>query len=149
MFENPIQGSVGGTCKRLAGLVYGIGVILIIAILICSIIPMFSQEGTQACLASNKEDIPGWLKARMSNECSDWAQKWVQSWFDNNNGLVSSYIGPALVWARVWIFTSAIWNAIKCYLMLFATVLGLNIIGDAINSLAVIAHRMPKDTSKE
>lgn len=149
MFDNPIQGSVGGTCKRLAGWVYGIGVILIIATLICSIIPMLSQEGTMACLASNTEDIPGWLKARMSNELNDWAQEWVKSWFDNNNGAVSSYIGPRLVWTRVWIFTSAIWNAIKYYLMLFATVLGLNIIGDALNSLAVIANRMPKPQPKE
>jgi hypothetical protein len=33
--------------------------------------------------------------------------------------------------------------------MLFATVLGLNIIGDALNSLAVIANRMPKPQPKE
>ena len=114
---------------------------------------MFSQEGTLAHLVSNAENIPEWLKARISNELNDWVQEWIQSWFDNNkvssDGAVSSYLGTKLVWARVWIFTSAIWNAIKYYLMLFATVLGLNIIGDALNSLAVIANRMPKPQPKE
>ena len=150
-FENPIKGSVGGACKKTAGLVYGIGIILIIIMLISSVLPIFSDEATAAYLSANLTEIPAWLQLRISNEMKDGLQEIVNSWFNDAKNTVATLLGPKLFWTRIWILSSAIWTAIKSWLACFAVALGLNILGEITNSLALIAYRMqkPEQSKKE
>lgn len=143
-FENPIKGSVGGACKKIAGLVYGIGIILIIVMLISSVLPIFSDKATTAYLSTNLTEAPAWLQSRIRNEINDGLQEIVNSWFNDANNAVTTQLGIKLFWTRIWILTAAIWTAIKSWLTCFAVALGLNIVGEITNSLALIAYRMQK-----
>lgn len=118
MFENPIKGSVGSFCKKIAGIVYGIGLILIALTLFSNIIPIFVDNNTTAWLYENKDKIPLWLI----------------SIINANRELQAS--------CQMLVLLNAVLVAAKSFVGLGAIVLALNILGDWTTNITMIANQM-------
>jgi hypothetical protein len=112
MFENPIKGSVGGACKKLAGIVYG-----------CTLILMFVYTALSIAAIIWGDDVMRAISILYGSSAT-------------TTSIVIRLAAIGVVDAIMWVcgYVSAlIWN----------------VIGEIVNSLAIIAHRMPKGTSKE
>lgn len=119
MFENPIKGSVGSFCKKVAGIVYGTGLILIALTLLSNILPIFVDNNTTAWLYENKDKIPLWLI----------------SIINANRELQDS--------CQMLVLLNAVLLAAKSFVGLGVIVLTLNILGDWTTNIAMIANQMP------
>jgi hypothetical protein len=118
MFENPIKGSVGSFCKKIAGIVYGTGLILIALTLFSNIIPIFTENNTSVWLYENKDKFPLWLI----------------SIINANRELQGS--------CQMLVLLNAVLVAAKSFVRLGAIVLALNILGDWTTNIAIIANQM-------
>ena len=112
MFENPIKGSVGGACRKVAGIVYG-----------CTLILMFVYTALGIAALIWGDDVVRAMGLLYGSSAT-------------TTSIVMRLVLIGVVDLVMWVcgYVSAlIWN----------------VIGEVVNSLATIAHRMPKGTSKE
>ena len=131
MFENPIQGSVGGTCKRIAGIIYGILSLCALLVFLINCAPIFNKDLLNAFTSANAATFPTIISVMMQRLILDGKQE------------------VAKIMYYLVVFGNAVWQGLKLWLIGYGSALVLNILAEWTNSIAIIAHRMPKGTSKE
>lgn len=131
MFENPIQGSVGSACKRVAGIIYGVMCLIALLVFILNCAPMFNEELLNAFTKANGASFPTIITVLMQRLILNGKQD------------------VAKVFYYLVVFGSAFWQGFKLWLFGYGAALICNVVGDWTNSFAIIANRMPKTSPKE
>lgn len=128
MFKNPIQGAPGEVCKKFAGIVYHVGIIYVGFMLMAFLYALFFNDNLLQFFAVQNKNI-------IETCASFFSGVGINAYAADASG-----ISATVVFLKVMMFVAQlIWSAKTLAIVCLAT-LGLNVIGDAVNSLSAIAY---------